>query len=250
MKNQFSLVQSLSCVWLFATPWTEAPGSSVHGILQARMLEWIAMPSSRHLPNPGIEPVSSASQADSLLLNHRGSLLIHDCWNMLNVISLSVQFSSVAQFCPTFCDPMNCSTLGLPVHHQLPRVHSDSRASSQWCHPAISSSIVPFSSWPRSLPASGSFPISQLFTWGGQSTGVSASASVLPMNTQDWSPLGWTGWTSLQSKGLSKFSPTPQCKSINYLAISFLYSPILTSRRDYWKNQSFNWMENFNKFNK
>ena len=81
--------------------------------------------------------------------------------------------------------------------------------SSQWCHPAISSSVVPFSSCPQSLLASGSFPVSQLFIWGGQSIGVSASASVLPMNTQDWSPLGWTSWISLQSKGLSRvFSNT------------------------------------------
>ena len=83
-----------------------------------------------------------------------------------------------------------------------PGVHSNSRPSSQWCHPAISSSVVPFSSCPQSLPASESFPMSQLFTWGGQSTGVSALASVLPMNTQDWCPLEWTDWISLQSKGL------------------------------------------------
>ena len=90
-----------------------------------------------------------------------------------------------------------------------PRVHSNSCPLSQWCNPAISSSVVPFSSCPQSLPASGSFPMSQLFTWGGQSIGVSASASVLPMNTQDWSPLGWIGWISLQSKGLSRvFSNT------------------------------------------
>ena len=75
--------------------------------------------------------------------------------------------------------------------------------SSQWCHPTISSSVVPCSSCPQSLPASGLFPMSHLFTWSGQSTGVSASASVLPMNTQDWYPLGWTGWISLQSKGHS-----------------------------------------------
>ena len=88
-------------------------------------------------------------------------------------------------------------------------VHSKSRPSSRWCHPAISSSVVPFSSCPQSLPASESFPMSQLFAWGGQITGVSASASLLPMNTQDWSPLGWTGWISLQSKGLSRvFSNT------------------------------------------
>ena len=94
-----------------------------------------------------------------------------------------------------------------PCPSPTPRVYLNSCPSSQWCHPAISSSIVPFSS--QSLPASGSFPMSQLFAWGDQSIGVSASASVLPMNTQNWSPLGWTGWISLQSKGLSRvFSNT------------------------------------------
>ena len=89
------------------------------------------------------------------------------------------------------------------------RVHSDSHPSSQWCHPAISSSVIPFSSCPQSLPASESFPMSQLFAWSGQSTGVSALASFLPKNTQGWSPSEWTGWISLQSKGLSRvFSNT------------------------------------------
>ena len=91
-----------------------------------------------------------------------------------------------------------------PCSSPTPRVHSDSHPSSWWCHLAISSSVVPFSSCPQSLPASESFPMSHLFTWGGQSTRVSALASFLPMNTQDWSPLGWTGWISLQSKGLQK----------------------------------------------
>ena len=96
-----------------------------------------------------------------------------------------------------------------PCPSPTPRVHQHSRASNWWCHPAISSSVVPFFSCPQSLPASESFPMSQPFAWGGQSTGVSASASVLPMNTQNWSPLGWTGWISLQSKGLSRvFSNT------------------------------------------
>ena len=114
-----------------------------------------------------------------------------------------LQFSSVTQSCPTLCDPMDRSTPGLPVHHQLP-VYSNSCPSSWKCHPAILSSVIPFSSCPQSLPASQSFQMSQLFTWGCQNIGVSALASVLPMNTQDWSPLGWTGWTSLQSKGLSR----------------------------------------------
>ena len=96
-----------------------------------------------------------------------------------------------------------------PCPSPAPRVHADSRPSSQWCHPAISSSVVPFSSCPQSLPASKSFPMSQLFTWGGQSTGASALGSFLPKKSQGWSPSEWTGSISLQSKGLSSvFSNT------------------------------------------
>ena len=114
------------------------------------------------------------------------------------------QFSSVAQSCPTLCDPwIAARQASLSITTNF-RVHSNSHPSSRWCHPAISSSVIPFSSCPQSLPASGSFPISHLFAWGCQSTGVSALASFLPKNTQDWSPLEWTGWTSLQSKGLSR----------------------------------------------
>ena len=104
-----------------------------------------------------------------------------------------------------------------PQPSPTPGVHSNSCPLSLWCHPAISSSVVPFSSCPLSLPASGSFPMNQLLAWGGQSIGVSASASVLPMNTQDWSPLEWTGWISLQSQGLSRvFSNTTVQKLIFY----------------------------------
>ena len=96
-----------------------------------------------------------------------------------------------------------------PCPPPTPRVHSDSRPSNQWCHPAISSSVVPFSSCPQSFAASESFPMSQLFASGGQSTGVSALAAFPPMKSQGWSPLEWTGWISLQSKGLSRvFSNT------------------------------------------
>ena len=126
-----------------------------------------------------------------------------------------------------------------PYPSPTPRVDSDSCPSNRWCHPAISSSVVPFSSCPQSLPASESFPMSQLFAWGGQSIGISASTSVLPMNIQDWSPLGWTGLTCLLSKGLSRvFSNTP-LKSINSSVLSLLHSPILTSTRDYWNNCSY-----------
>ena len=96
-----------------------------------------------------------------------------------------------------------------PCPSPTTRVHSSSHPSSRWCHPAISSSVIPFSSCPQSLPASEAFPVSQLFTWGSQSTAVSALASFLPKNTQGWSPSEWTGWISLQSKGLSRvFSNT------------------------------------------
>ena len=122
-----------------------------------------------------------------------------------------------------------------PYPSPTPGVHSNSGPLSRWCHPAISSSVIPFSPCPQSLPASGSFPMSQLLAWGGQSIGVSASAS---MNTQDWSPLEQTGWISLQSKGLSRSSPTPQFKSINSSVFSLLHSPTLTSIHDHRKNHS------------
>ena len=123
------------------------------------------------------------------------------------IVFSSVQFSSVAQSCLTLCNPMNCGTPGLPVHHQLPeftqthvhRVSDAIRPSSQWCYLAISSSVVHFSSCPQSLPASESFPMSQLFAWGGQSTGASALTSFLPKKSQGWSPSEWTGWISLIS---------------------------------------------------
>ena len=125
-----------------------------------------------------------------------------------------------------------------PCPSLTPEVYSHSFPSSQWCHPAISSSVIPFSSCPQSLPASGSFPMSQLFAWGGQSIGVSASSTVLPVNTQDWSPLGWTGWISLQSKGLSRVFSNTTAQKHQFSAFSFLHSPTLTSIHDHWKNHN------------
>ena len=123
---------------------------------------------------------------------------------------VSVQFSSVQLLsCVWLLWPHKSQHARPPCPTPTPGIYSNSCPSSQWCHPAISCSVDPFSSCSQSLPASGSFPMSQLFAWGGQSIGVSASASVLPMNIQDWSPLEWTGWISLQSKGLSRvFSNT------------------------------------------
>ena len=126
---------------------------------------------------------------------------------MVSTSYSSVQFISVAQSCPTLQthEPQHARP---PCPSSTPGVYPNPCPLSQWCHPTLSSSVVPFS-WLQSFPASGLFQMSQLFTSGGQSIGVSASTSVLPMNTQDWSPLGWTGWISLQSKGLSRvFSNT------------------------------------------
>ena len=155
------------------TPWTvahEAPLSMEFS--KQEYLSQLQCPTSGDLPSPRIKPSSP-------------------------------QFMSVAQSCPTLCNPMNCSMPGFPVLHQLPdftQIHVH-RVSD-----AISSSVVPFSSCPQSLPASKSFPMSQLFTWGGQSTGTSALASFLPKKSQGWFPSEWTGWIS---KGLSRvFSNT------------------------------------------
>ena len=124
-----------------------------------------------------------------------------------------------------------------PCPSPAPGVYPNSCPSSRWCHPTISSSVVPFSSCPQSFSASGSFPMSQLFTSGGRSTGVSASTSVLPMNTQDWSPLGWTGWIFLQSKGLSRVFSNTTVQKHQFFGAQ-LYGPTLTSIHDYWKNHS------------
>ena len=137
----------------------------------------------------------------------KGQIAMFSALQPSTLLHCSVQFShSVVS---DSLRPHECQHARPPCPSQTPGVYSNSCPSSWWCHPAISSSVIPFSSCLQSLPASGSFPMSQLFAWGGQSIGVSASASVPSMNSQDWSPLGWTGWISLQSKGLSRvFSNT------------------------------------------
>ena len=121
-----------------------------------------------------------------------------------------------------------------PCQSPTPTVYPNSCPLSRWCHPTISSSVVPFRSRLQSFPALGSFPRSEFFASGGQSIGVSASTSVLPMNTRDWFPLGWT-CSILQSRDSQESSPTPQFKSINSSEHSFLHSPTLTSIHDHWK---------------
>ena len=129
-----------------------------------------------------------------------------------------------------------------PFPSLAPRVHSNACPSSQWCHPTISSSVIPFFC-PQSFPASGSIQMSQLFAWGGQSVGVLALASVLLMNIQDWFSLRSTGWISLLSKGLSSVFSNTTVQSIDSLVLSFNNSPTLTSIHDYWKNHSFDYMD-------
>ena len=130
-------------------------------------------------------------------------------WCEVQFISLLHQFSSVQLLISNSLWSHGLQHARLPCPSPTPGVYADSCPLSQWCHPAISSSVIPFSSCPQSFPASGSFPVSQLVAWGGQSTGVSALILVLPMNIQDWFPLGWIGWISLQSKGPARdFSNT------------------------------------------
>ena len=126
-----------------------------------------------------------------------------------------------------------------PCPSPTPGACSNSCPLSWWCHPTISPSVIPFSSRLQSFPTSGSFPMSHFFASGGQRIGVSASASVPPVNIQDWFPLGWIGRISLHSKGLSESSPTPQFKSISSLTLSFLYNSALTCIHDYWMIDSF-----------
>ena len=156
---------------------------------------------------------------------------------MIHVPQCSVQFSHSVM--SDFLRPHELQHASPPCPSPTPRAYPNSCPLSWWCHPTISSSVVPFSSCPQSCPASGSFQMSQLFTWGGQSNGVSASTSVLPMNTQDWSPLGWTDWISLQSKGLSRVFSNTTVQKHHSSMLSFLYNPTLTSIHDYWKNHSF-----------
>ena len=149
----------------------------------------------------------------------------------------SVQFSlSVVS---NSLQPQGLQHVRLPCLSPTPGACSNSCPSSQWCHPTISSTVISFSSCLQFFLALGSFPISQFFTSGSQSIGASASASVLPMNIQDWFLLGLMGWISLQSKGLSRLFSNTTVQIINSSVLSFLYGPTLTAICDYWKNHSF-----------
>ena len=168
---------------------------------------------------------------------------------LTSVFPLIIQFSSVAQSCDSL-RPHGLQHARPPCPSPTPGVYPNSCPLSQWCHPTISSSVIPFSHL-QSFAASGSFPVSQLFASGGQSIGVSASTSVLLMNIQDWFPLGWTYWISLQSKGLLRvFSNTTVQKhqffsaQLSLKSKSQIHTWLLRSIHDYWKNHSLPWPYN------
>ena len=159
-------------------------------------------------------------------------------------LEIKLVLNSVQSFNCVLLQPYGLQHARLPCLSPAPRACSNSCPSGQWCHQRSHSLVVFFSSYLQSVPESGSFPMCQFFASGSQSIGVSALAAVFPMYIQDWFPLGWMRLISLLSKGLSQESPpTPQFKSINSLAFSFLYSPTLTSIHDYWKSLSFGLMD-------
>ena len=154
-------------------------------------------------------------------------------YSFLSFFCLFLQFSSVQFSCSVMSDslqPHGLQHARPPSPSPTPGVYSDSWQSSQWCHPIISSSVVPFSSCLQSFPGSGSFPVSQFFASGGQSIGVSASASVVPMNTQVWFPLGWTGWISWQSKGLSRVFSSTTVQKHQFFSINFQHPYMTTGK--------------------
>ena len=217
---QFSSVNLLSRVWLFVTPWTTACQTSLsitNSWSPPKLMSSVSVMPSNHLilchpllllPSifPSIRVFSNESALHirwpeywsfsfkiSLSNEHRAPISSRMDW--LDLLAVQGTLKSLLQHHSSKASILRCTAF-LIVQFSYP--------SSQWCHPTISSSVVPFSSCLQSFSASGSFPLSQFFTLGGQSIGVSASKSVFPMNIQDWFPLGWTGWISLQSKGLSR----------------------------------------------
>ena len=159
------------------------------------------------------------------------------CWDWVQFSSLSRSVMSDS------LRPHGMQHARLPCPSPSPRACSNSCPVSRWCHPTISSSVALFSSCPQFFPASGPFPMSQLFASGGQSIGVSASTSVLSMTIQGWFPLRLTGLISSKTKELWRVFPAPQLEDINSSVLSLLYGPTLSSVHDYWKNHSFDYMD-------
>ena len=198
------------------------PGSSVRGILQAKTLEWVVIPFSRGSSWP-----RDWTQVSCIAGRFFISWATREVPKLLSVSSVQ-SLSRVWLFATPWITARQASLSITSSRSSLRLMSIESVMPS-----SHSSSVVPFSSCPQSLPASESFPMSQLFTWDGQSTGVSALASFIPKNTQGWSPLEWTGWISLQSKGLSRVFSNTTVQNINSSALSFLHSPTHISIYDH-----------------
>ena len=208
-------VESLSCVWLSCNTMHCSPlGSSIHGISQARILEWVAVSFSRG---------SSRSREWTHFSCVGRWILYHWATRRQLLFSRSVVSNSLR--------PCGLQPTRLPCPSPFPEACSNSCPLSQWCH-------LPFSSCPQSFPTSQSFPVSWLLASGGQSIGTSASASVLPKNIQDWFPLWLTDWISLQSKGLLRVFSNTTVQKQQFFSAPLSYGPTLTSIHDHWKNHS------------
>ena len=221
-------VKLLSHIWLFATPWIvtyQAPPSM--GFSRQECWSGLPFPSPGDLPDPRIEPMSPALAGRFFTTEPPGKP--HIGFSTVQ-FSLSVMSDSL--------QPHESQHTRPPCPSPTPGVHSDSCPLSRWCHPAISSSVVPFSSCPQSLPASRSFPMSELFAWVCQSTGVSALASFLPKKSQGYLLQDRLPGSPCSPRDSQESSPTPQFKSINSSVLSFLHSPTFTSIHDHRKNHS------------
>ena len=239
---QFSSVQFLSHVWLFATPWTAARQASLsitnsQSLLKLMSIESVMPSNHLILCCPFLLLLQSFPASGSFPMSWFLCVWWPKYWSFsfsISQFSHSVMSDSLRPYGLQHTRPPCPSSTPWPWSNLCP--------SSQWCHPTISSSVISFSSHLQSFPASRSFPKSQFFDSGGQSIGASALASVLPMNIQDWSTLRWTGWISLQFKGLSRvFSNTTVQKHQFFNRKLSLWSK-LTSIHDYWKSHSFDYM--------
>ena len=176
-------------------------------------------------------------KANTCEANFKRQRFLSQVWGCKVLYSYSLYFSCSVVF--DSLPPNALQHARPPCPSPTPRVHSNSCPLSRWCHPNISSSVIPFFSHLQPFPATGFFQMSQLLASSSKSIGVSASALVLPMNTQDWSPLGWTGWISLQSKGLRTIFSNTTLQKHQFSALNIFYGSTLTSIHDYWKNHSF-----------
>ena len=224
----------------FVTPWTVGVTNCrrlvvVHqpplsmGFPRQEYWNGLLFPSPGDLPDPGIKPTSPALQADSLPLSHQGNPFWY----------LSVQLLSRVRLLSAPWTAAHQASMSITNSQSLP----NSCPLSWWCHPTISYSVIPISSCLQSFPALRSFPKSQFFTSGGQSIGLSASASVLSMNFQDRFPLGLTGLIPLLSKGLSRVFSNTTVQKHQFFSTQPVYGSTLTSIHDYWKNHSFHYMD-------